>query len=75
MKQAFICGFGMVIDLSGQAMASNPHAERSDWEHIGTDFQQVGGVLQFALDTEGKKILEEAKEADTRQLKFELADV
>jgi hypothetical protein len=58
-KEAFICGLGMVIDLSGSHYF---HSHNSPVIHNGihADWKEVGGLFNHSMNTEGPKIKEEA---------------
>ena len=67
-KEAFFCGLGMVVDLSGSYYTqSQPPPMRPD-QRIAHYWQCVGKTLRFAVDAERPSI----EEAKLRQLQLNL---
>jgi len=65
IKEALICGFGMVFDLSGSSYVHAPVAAN---DGIASDWKQVGSLLAQSIKSEGPKI--EAEAAKQLQLKL-----
>jgi hypothetical protein len=67
IKEALICGIGMVVDLSGSHYL---HSQDSPVLHDGihADWKQVGNLLQYSINSERPKI--EAEVAKQLQLKL-----
>ena len=67
-KEAFFCGLGMVVDLSGSYYAqSQPPPMRPD-QRIAHYWQSVGKSLRLSIDAERPKI----EEVKLRQLQLKL---
>ena len=66
-KEALICGFGMVFDLSGSSYAYSQKVAVAN-DGIASDWRQVGNYLAESVKSEGPKI--EAEAAKQLQLKL-----
>jgi hypothetical protein len=58
-KEALICGFGMVFDLSGSSYAQS-QAGNGTTDGIASDWKQVGSALRHSIEREGPKIKDQA---------------
>jgi hypothetical protein len=58
-KEAFICGLGMIVDLTGSHY-SYAHELHVAYDGIRADWKQVGIILQRSIDVERSKIEAEA---------------
>jgi hypothetical protein len=67
-KEALICGFGMVFDLSGSSYGRLQAIPVATNDGIASDWKQVGSLLTDSIKSEGPKI--EAQVAKQLQLKL-----
>lgn len=67
-KEAFICGLGMVVDISGSNYAHAQPPNHTEYEWIASDWKQVGDFLRISITKERPKIEAEA----ARQLNLKL---
>jgi hypothetical protein len=67
-KEAFICGLGMIVDISGShyAHAQLPHQTEQEW--IASDWKRVGDFLTVSVAKERPQIQAEI----ARQLSLKL---
>ena len=67
-KEAFFCGLGMVVDLSGSYYTQPQPRSAQPEQRIAHYWQSVGKVLQFSINAEQPRI----EEAKLRQLQLKL---
>lgn len=51
-KEAFICGLGMIVDISGGHYAHAQPASRTEHECIASDWKKVGEFLRISVTKE-----------------------
>lgn len=68
IKEALICGFGMVMDLSGTGSVQCQNRVNAN-DGIASDWKQVGSFLSESITKEGPKIQVEA----AKQLQLKLS--
>ena len=67
-REAFICGLGMIMDISGSHYANAQPPTRTESEAIASDWRQVGGFVTTSLNKERPQI--KAEIAKQLQLKL-----
>jgi len=67
-KEAFICGLGMIVDISGSHYAHAQPPNHTEHENLASDWKRVGDFIKISVDTERPKIQAEV----ARQLSLKL---
>ena len=66
-REAFICGLGMIVDISGSHYVHSQPPKVSEAESIATDWQRVGDYLVISVAKERPQIQAEiAKQLDLK---------
>lgn len=67
-KEAFLCGLGMVVDISGMSYVQATPPRATPHQKIGLYWNHVGGFISKAAKVEGEKV----EAAKLRQLDLDL---
>jgi hypothetical protein len=67
-REAFICGLGMIMDISGSHYVNARPPIRTEAEAIASDWRQVGSFVTISLNKERPQI--KAEIAKQLQLKL-----
>lgn len=66
-REAFICGLGTIVDISGSHYAHAQPPNRSAVESIAGDWRQVGNLLTFSVEQQRPQIKAEiARQLDLK---------
>jgi hypothetical protein len=66
-REAFICGLGMIVDISGSHYVHAQPPNLSESESVASDWQRVGDFLVVSVNKERPQIQAEiAKQLDLK---------